>query len=119
MAIPFICLLIVRFLLAASTPMLAACAKSGELEEVGADPFFARGLQHFLAGNHPIAIAAFQKALEQGGEGREAYRYLAESIRRFPDQQTFAAMMGEAGLAQIKVRNLSGGIAALHSAWRI
>ncbi len=50
---------------------------------------------------------------------REAYRYLAESIRRFPDQRTFAAMIGDAGLAQIKVRNLSGGIAALHSAWRI
>ena len=79
MAIPFICSLIVRFLIAASTPMLTACAKSGELEEVGADPFFERGLQHFLAGNHQIAIAAFQKALEQGGEGREAYRYLARS----------------------------------------
>ncbi len=50
---------------------------------------------------------------------REAYRYLAESIRRFPDQRAFAAMIGDAGLAQVKVRNLSGGIAALHSAWRI
>jgi len=50
---------------------------------------------------------------------RDAYQYLAESIRRFPDQDTFAAMIGNAGLAQVKVRNLSGGIAALHSAWRI
>lgn len=50
---------------------------------------------------------------------REAYQYLAESIRRFPDQRKFAAMIGDTGLAQIKVRNLSGGIAALHSAWRI
>ena len=50
---------------------------------------------------------------------REAYRYLAESIRRFPDQQTLATHMATAGLAQVKVRNLSGGIAALHSGWRI
>ena len=50
---------------------------------------------------------------------REAYRYLAESIRRFPDQQALAARMGAAGFAQVKHRNLSGGIAALHSGWRI
>ena len=50
---------------------------------------------------------------------REAYQYLAESIRKFPDQDTFAAMIAEAGLDQVKIRNLSGGIAALHSAWRI
>jgi demethylmenaquinone methyltransferase/2-methoxy-6-polyprenyl-1,4-benzoquinol methylase len=52
-------------------------------------------------------------------KNREAYQYLAESIRRFPDQQTFADMICDAGLEQVKVRNLSGGIAALHSAWRI
>jgi demethylmenaquinone methyltransferase/2-methoxy-6-polyprenyl-1,4-benzoquinol methylase len=50
---------------------------------------------------------------------RGAYQYLAESIRRFPHQEEFAAMIGDAGLGQVKVRNLSGGIAALHSAWRI
>lgn len=50
---------------------------------------------------------------------REAYQYLAESIRRFPNQDEFAAMISNAGLGQVKVRNLSGGIAALHSAWRI
>jgi demethylmenaquinone methyltransferase/2-methoxy-6-polyprenyl-1,4-benzoquinol methylase len=48
----------------------------------------------------------------------EAYRYLAESIRRFPPQQKFARMIGDAGLDMVKYRNLSGGIAALHSAWR-
>lgn len=52
--------------------------------------------------------------------GDEAsYRYLAESIRRFPGQARFAAMITEAGLARVKVRNLSGGIAAMHSAWRV
>ena len=49
----------------------------------------------------------------------DSYRYLAESIRRFPPQAKFAAMIAEAGLEQVKVRNLSGGIAAMHSAWRL
>ncbi len=49
----------------------------------------------------------------------ESYRYLAESIRRFPPQAKFAAMISDAGLSQVKVRNLSGGIAAMHSAWRL
>jgi demethylmenaquinone methyltransferase/2-methoxy-6-polyprenyl-1,4-benzoquinol methylase len=49
----------------------------------------------------------------------EAYRYLAESIRRFPPQAAFAKMIEKAGLSRVKVRNLSGGIAAMHSAWRI
>ena len=49
----------------------------------------------------------------------DSYRYLSESIRRFPAQEAFAAMIAEAGLSQVKVRNLSGGIAAMHSAWRI
>jgi demethylmenaquinone methyltransferase / 2-methoxy-6-polyprenyl-1,4-benzoquinol methylase len=52
-------------------------------------------------------------------KNRDAYQYLAESIRQFPDQDTFAQMIADAGLEQVKVRNLSGGIAALHSAWRI
>lgn len=50
---------------------------------------------------------------------REAYQYLAESIRQFPESREFADMIGNAGLEQVKVRSLSGGIAALHSAWRI
>jgi demethylmenaquinone methyltransferase/2-methoxy-6-polyprenyl-1,4-benzoquinol methylase len=49
----------------------------------------------------------------------EAYRYLAESIRRFPPQREFARMIETAGLSRVKVRNLTGGIAAMHSAWRI
>jgi demethylmenaquinone methyltransferase/2-methoxy-6-polyprenyl-1,4-benzoquinol methylase len=49
----------------------------------------------------------------------EAYRYLAESIRRFPPQKEFARMIEAAGLSRVKVRNLTGGIAAMHSAWRI
>lgn len=50
---------------------------------------------------------------------REAYQYLVESIRRFPPQAELAARIEAAGLEQVKVRNLSGGIAAMHSAWRL
>jgi len=49
----------------------------------------------------------------------ESYRYLVESIRRFPGQSRFAAMIGEAGLDRVNWRNLSGGIAAIHSAWKL
>jgi demethylmenaquinone methyltransferase/2-methoxy-6-polyprenyl-1,4-benzoquinol methylase len=56
---------------------------------------------------------------EMVAQDGEAYRYLAESIRRFPAQGTFAKMIARAGLSQVKVRNLAGGIAAMHSAWRI
>ena len=49
----------------------------------------------------------------------ESYRYLAESIRRFPPQQKFARMIERAGLANVKVRNLTGGVAAMHSGWKI
>ena len=50
---------------------------------------------------------------------REAYRYLVESIRRFPAQDDLAALMAAAGLGQVRYRNLTGGVAALHSAWRL
>jgi demethylmenaquinone methyltransferase / 2-methoxy-6-polyprenyl-1,4-benzoquinol methylase len=49
----------------------------------------------------------------------DSYRYLVESIRRFPPQAELAARMTAAGLEQVSVRNLSGGIAAIHAAWRI
>ena len=50
---------------------------------------------------------------------RDAYAYLVESIRRFPRQSLLAKMIAEAGLDQVKFRNLTGGVAALHSAWRL
>ena len=49
----------------------------------------------------------------------DAYRYLVESIRRFPDAPALAERTREAGFARVRFRLLSGGIAALHSAWRI
>ncbi|MGH7091567.1 MAG: class I SAM-dependent methyltransferase [Stellaceae bacterium] len=52
------------------------------------------------------------------GDG-DAYRYLVESIRRFPDQESLARAMVAAGFERVSYRNLSGGIAALHSGWRL
>jgi ubiquinone/menaquinone biosynthesis methyltransferase len=52
------------------------------------------------------------------GDG-EAYRYLAESIRRFPAQQPFARMIAKAGFSNVKVRNLLVGISAIHSGWKV
>jgi demethylmenaquinone methyltransferase / 2-methoxy-6-polyprenyl-1,4-benzoquinol methylase len=50
---------------------------------------------------------------------RAAYQYLVESIRRFPPQRELADMMREAGFEQVSWRNLSRGIAAIHSGWRL
>ncbi len=50
---------------------------------------------------------------------RESYQYLVESIRKFPDQETFLGMVRKAGFENAKYRNLSMGIACLHSGWKI
>lgn len=50
---------------------------------------------------------------------RDSYQYLVESIRRFPDQGTFLQMIKDAGFENASYRNLSLGIAALHSGWKI
>jgi demethylmenaquinone methyltransferase/2-methoxy-6-polyprenyl-1,4-benzoquinol methylase len=50
---------------------------------------------------------------------RESYQYLVESIRRFPDQETFLSMVRQAGFENAKYRNLSMGIACLHSGWKL
>ena len=52
------------------------------------------------------------------GDG-ESYRYLVESIAQFPNQARFAAMIEAAGFERIEVDNLSGGIAAIHSGWKL
>jgi demethylmenaquinone methyltransferase/2-methoxy-6-polyprenyl-1,4-benzoquinol methylase len=49
----------------------------------------------------------------------DAYAYLAESIRRFPSQSALSEQIAAAGLDRASYRNLTGGIAALHSAWRL
>ncbi len=49
----------------------------------------------------------------------DSYRYLIESIRRFPDMPRFEQMIGEAGFAQTKVEPVLGGLVAIHSGWKI
>jgi demethylmenaquinone methyltransferase/2-methoxy-6-polyprenyl-1,4-benzoquinol methylase len=49
----------------------------------------------------------------------ESYQYLVESIRNFPDQETFLGMVRQAGFENAKYRNLTMGVAALHSGWKI
>jgi demethylmenaquinone methyltransferase/2-methoxy-6-polyprenyl-1,4-benzoquinol methylase len=71
----------------------------------------------------PLYDAWSFKALPAIGErvakDRDSYEYLAESIRMFPDQETLAGMMRAAGLENVAVRNLSGGIVAIHTGWRL
>jgi len=50
---------------------------------------------------------------------RDSYQYLVESIRRFPDQQRFSKMIGQAGFDLVKHDNMSGGIVALHRGYKI
>lgn len=62
------------------------------------------------------AIPKIGKAVTGDGE---PYSYLVESIRKFPNQQNFAAMITRAGFDRVSFRNYSGGIAALHSGWKL
>lgn len=56
---------------------------------------------------------------EKVASDRASYQYLVESIRRFPTQENFAAMIRAAGFSRVKYENLSAGIVAIHSGWRI
>jgi demethylmenaquinone methyltransferase/2-methoxy-6-polyprenyl-1,4-benzoquinol methylase len=62
------------------------------------------------------AIPRIGKALARD---EESYRYLVESIRKFPNQENFAEMIRGAGFERVTWRNYSGGIAALHSGWKL
>ena len=50
---------------------------------------------------------------------RDSYRYLVESIRRFPPMPTFERMIADAGFARTRVEPIMGGLVAIHSGWRI
>jgi demethylmenaquinone methyltransferase/2-methoxy-6-polyprenyl-1,4-benzoquinol methylase len=62
------------------------------------------------------AIPAIGKAV---ANDRESYEYLVESIRRFPNQANFETAIRKAGFERVTHRNFSGGIAALHSGWKL
>jgi demethylmenaquinone methyltransferase/2-methoxy-6-polyprenyl-1,4-benzoquinol methylase len=66
---------------------------------------------------HSFEVIPRLGALAAGDEA--SYRYLVESIRKFPPQKRFAQMIEAAGFARVSWRNLAGGIAAIHSGWRI
>ena len=50
---------------------------------------------------------------------KDNYEYLIESIKRFPDQEELSSMIYNSNFISVKYRNLSGGIAAIHSGWKI
>jgi len=50
---------------------------------------------------------------------REAYRYLVESIRKFPKPKTFAQIIEQAGFRRVSFTPMTGGVVALHSGWRL
>jgi demethylmenaquinone methyltransferase/2-methoxy-6-polyprenyl-1,4-benzoquinol methylase len=52
-------------------------------------------------------------------DDRDSYQYLVESIRNFPDQESFLGMLRKAGFENAKYRNLTMGVAALHSGWKL
>src|SRR5215469_9864358 len=86
--------------------------------------FFCLEFSHLqVAAAQPLYDAWSFKALPLLGryvaKDAASYQYLAESIRTFPDQETLADMMRAAGFARVGVRDLSGGIAAIHSGWRL
>ena len=85
-----------------------ACLEFGHLALPALDRLYGRALEAVL----PRLGAAV------AGDG-DAYRYLAQSIRRFPSRQRFAAMVAAAGFAHIATRSLAGGIAAITAAWRL
>ena len=56
---------------------------------------------------------------EYVAKDRKAYQYLAESILRFPPQKELAQRMEKAGLSQTRWHNLTGGIAVIHTGWKL
>jgi demethylmenaquinone methyltransferase/2-methoxy-6-polyprenyl-1,4-benzoquinol methylase len=84
------------------------CLEFSRVEAPGLDALYER-----------YSFSVLPRLGEMVAKDGEAYRYLAESIKKFPPQAAFARMIERAGLSRVKVRNLTGGIAAMHSAWRI
>jgi len=62
------------------------------------------------------AIPALGKVV--AGDGAP-YRYLVESIRKFPPPDRFAEMIGGAGFARVEFTRLTGGVVAIHSGWKL
>ncbi len=74
------------------------------------------GLEQLYDAYSFTVIPAIGKVVTGDGQ---PYRYLIESIRNFPNQATFAGMIESAGFDKVQPRNLSGGVVAIHSAWKV
>lgn len=70
----------------------------------------------FRAAYYDIALRAIQMVAKQAASNPEAYRYLAESIKAWPDQEELALLIDDSGWDGAEWRNLAGGIVALHRA---
>ena len=81
---------------------------------------FSRPVSRALA--RPYDLWSFNAIPALGGlvaRDRESYQYLVESIRRFPHQRAFAHEIEQAGFNNVAVTNLTGGVAALHTGWKV
>jgi len=67
----------------------------------------------------PYSFAVIPKIGELVADDRASYQYLVESIRKFPNQETFAQMIRDAGFRSVGYTNLTGGIVAIHSGFRL
>ena len=85
----------------------------------GTDDWFYGELFKKLGAGYTGTERPYGKAIPQIGEwvakDRDSYQYLVESIRRFPDQQTFAGMIRKAGFSGVGFSNFTGGVAAMHT----
>ena len=81
---------------------------------------FSRPISEALRAGYDLwSFKAIPAIGEMVANDRASYQYLVESIRRFPDQETFAAMIREAGFSRVTYTNFTGGVAALHQGWAI
>lgn len=105
------------------TDIAAALAEAFRVLRIG-------GRFHCLEFSHPVTDAlqavydaysfnVIPKLGEAVANDRESYQYLVESIRRFPKQDAFAAMITKAGFRRVAFENLTGGVVAIHSGWRL
>ena len=104
------------------TDKAAALASMQRVLKVGGQLLVLEFSKPVAPGLKPLYDAYSFKVLPMLGQvvakDADSYRYLAESIRMHPDQETLLAMMREAGFAQSRYHNLAGGIVALHRGFK-
>ena len=66
-----------------------------------------------------LGLAGFGRIGKAVAKDEESYRYLIESIERFPDMPAFKAMVAAAGFRNVKAEPVLGGLVAIHSGWKV